>query len=149
MNDQNEREKIIEALRDWIHQRPGLDFANYGDWSNYRAEVRNITRDLNDARTLLRAVEWRDYITAEDIKKEFPRAFMGRLEWDGERLDYCTGQYWPTEYRKAACAVLASVLWRAFAADYPAYEEGRKIGDEIRARFRKEFGRGIQSRWFR
>jgi hypothetical protein len=34
-------------------------------------------------------------------------AFSGRLEWhpDGY-FDYCTGQYYPTEYRSAAAAVL-------------------------------------------
>lgn len=26
-------------------------------------------------------------------------------------IDYCTGQYWPTEYRRAVCAVLASAIW--------------------------------------
>lgn len=27
------------------------------------------------------------------------------------RIEYCAGQYWCTEYRAAACAVLASALW--------------------------------------
>jgi hypothetical protein len=57
------------------------------------------------------------------------------------RVDYCTGQYFPTEYRAAACAVLATILW-----DYISPE--CKTGNDIRKWARAEFGRGIASRWF-
>jgi hypothetical protein len=51
------KEQIIELLDAWIRRRPGLEFANYGSMSGYRSELRSITRDLHDARELLRAVE--------------------------------------------------------------------------------------------
>lgn len=116
---------IIAMLRTWIRQRPGLEFGNYGDIAPYRAELRQIAKDKRDAETLLRAVEWRDSITAEDLLAAFPRAFSGRLRLEQRKdgkwvLDYCTGQYWPTEYRKAAAAVLATVLWDRARADMPA-----------------------------
>jgi hypothetical protein len=38
----------------------------------------------------------------------------------GVSLDYCTGQYWPTEYRAAVCAVLASLLWAHAREHMPA-----------------------------
>ena len=168
--------QILEALRQWINQRPGLDFANYGEWKSYRSELRSITRDRADALQLMRAVELRDSITAEDLVKAFS-AFSGRLTLTEEsvekpgfpthaRLDYCTGQYWPTEYRKAAAAVLASALWHAASADMPEPKgkitkdygagfknefdsiDGLSPGDWLRRHFRREFGRGIQSRWF-
>jgi hypothetical protein len=165
---------IIAMLRTWIRQRPGLEFGNYGQIAPYRAELRQIAKDKRDAETLLRAVEWRDSITAEDLLAAFPRAFSGRLRLeqrdDGKwALDYCTGQYWPTEYRKAAAAVLASVLWDRARADMPAPSgkvkrtsgvgpfahesehdsiEGLSPGDWLRRHFRREFGRSIQSRWF-
>lgn len=44
-------------------------------------------------------------------------------------LEYCAGQYWPTEYRAAACAVLASALWsykRDRCMPEPAYVVGGK-----------------------
>ena len=80
-------------------------------------------------------------------------------------LDYCTGQYWPTEYRRAACAVLASALWDRKREDMPAPQgkltrkhgpfttehdniEGVTPGDWLRASFRLEFGRSIADRWF-
>src|SRR4030066_1670931 len=110
------KQQILEALREWINQRPGLEFANYGEWKSYRAELRSITRDRADALQLMQAVSWRDSITAENLIEAFPRAYSGRLEikevtprdsqgphW--AQLSYCTGQYWPTEYRKAVAAV--------------------------------------------
>lgn len=115
---------ILHALRAWIHQRPGLDYRNYGDPASYRAELRGITKDLRHARELLRAVEHSD-ITGAALLEEFPRAYSGRLsctiEPDGRaRLDYCIGQYWPTEYREAAAAVAASALWEYARQNMPA-----------------------------
>jgi hypothetical protein len=113
------KQAIISALASWIKQRPGLEYGNYGDPVSYRAELRSITRDLQDARTLLRAVELSG-ITGEELAQAFDRAYSGRLSWNGARLDYCTGQYWPTEYRRAACAVLASALWGYHRDNMPA-----------------------------
>jgi hypothetical protein len=119
------KQQIVTALSAWIRQRPGLEFGNYGELSSYRAELRQIARDKRDAEALLTAVAIRDSITAEDMLKGF-RAYSGRLtisEKNGRAvLNYCTGQYWPTEYRKAAAAVLASVLWERKRADMPPAE---------------------------
>jgi ornithine cyclodeaminase/alanine dehydrogenase-like protein (mu-crystallin family) len=137
------KQEIVELLREWIKQRPGLEFCNYGDVSSYRSEMTRITRQKHDAETLLRAVELSG-MSVDEIKAGF-RAFSGRLQLTetetGYRLDYCTGQYWPTEYRAAAAAVLASALW-----DY--YREDTDNGDSIRAKFRRLFGKSIQRRWF-
>ena len=140
----------------WISQRPGLDPCNY-DRTGYLADSRTIQRQRRDARELLRAVQLRDSITGDMLAESF-RAFSGRLQWDGEKLTYCTGQYWPTEYRAAACAVLADCLWyfvRGHAMPEPTTTktgdtryDGVSAGDWLRRYFRREFGRGIQSRWF-
>lgn len=160
--------EIIALLRAFINQRPGLDFANYGDVFSYRSEIRFISRQRKDALELLRAVDLRDSITAQDIIAAFPRAFSGRLSITSKggklTLDYCAGQYMPTEYRAAACAVLASVLWGYMRANMPApvvkreqvdghfydheYFDGLRAGPWLRRHFRREFGRGIASRWF-
>lgn len=138
----SERTMILEAIRAWVNQRPGLIFGNYGDTRAYRAELRGINRDKRDAEVLLDAVINSD-IPLDTLKEAFIRAFSGRLSWDGAKLSYCEGQYWPTEYRKAACAVLASALWQHTAKDY---EPGS--GMAIRKAFRKRFGRSIAARWF-
>jgi hypothetical protein len=234
------KQTLISNLRRFARQRPGLEFGNYGDWKAYRAEMRAITRDLAHAETLLRAVQYDDSITAQDIIEASTSAFSGRLEieacmhgqsgattcgkcghvWcdrcdpapsamchkcngagpsrhkpNGLRIDYCTGQYFPTEYRKAVCAVLASALWAKYregmqpsgysvscmddAGNYVAATRrtfpdrnaakaylatvaesrhphanplyGAKLqckGDYLRAHFKREFGRGIASRYF-
>ncbi len=175
----DERVQILNALQAWINQRPGLEFGNYGDVTSYRAELRSITKDLHQARTLLRFVELRESITAEMLKAAFKGAFSGRLSWEKHpaqplelratnyyRLEYCTGQYWPTEYRRAACAVLASAIWSWFregcmpepdynpeqhakgAGHVPNTYKTLRAGDYIRRAMRREFGRAIASRWF-
>jgi hypothetical protein len=57
-------------------------------------------------------------------------------------VDYCTGQYFPTEYRRAVCSVLSSALWDYFRTN------GADTGDDIRRTARRELGRSIASRWF-
>lgn len=142
--------QIIAALNKFISQRPGLEFGNYGERTSYFAEVRSITKDLHHARTLLTAVSWRHSITAEDIIEAAQHAYSGRLSivvtGDNVKIAYCTGQYFPTEYRKAVCAVLSSVLWDNYRDDMPL--DAPNKGDSIRSYFRREFGRGIASRYF-
>lgn len=163
------KSEICVLLRAFINQRPNLDFANYGCATSYRSELRGITRQRADALQLLRAVELRENISAKDLIAAFETAFCGRLslvEIKGKpALEYCAGQYYPTEYRAAVCAVLSSVLWNWVRVDcMPAgrlvhnSETGetferygpkdQRAGDFIRDFFKREFGRGIASRWF-
>lgn len=154
--------QIVDLLRAWINQRPGLDPADYGmspynrpNEQNaarlaYQSESARITGQLKDAKTLLRAVELSG-ITADELMAAF-RAFSGRLsltERNGEYvLEYCTGQYFPTEYRAAACAVLASALWEYHRDDYAATAKGNEsAGDAIRRNFKRVFGRSLANRW--
>ena len=156
------KQQIIDALRTFAHQRPGLEYGNYVDPVAYRAEMRAITKDLHQARELLRYVELRESITGDDIIKASEGAFSGRLTI-GPKIDYCTGQYWPTEYRKAVCAVMASAIWtwhRDQCMPAPTLHhnpetgetvqryKGLRAGDYMRANLKREFGRGIASRWF-
>ena len=133
---------ILDALYTYAHKRPCLDFADYGNCSSYRSESRAITRDLHDARELLAAFKWRT-ITDEQLLSAMNSAFSGRLAWDSEKqkLNYCTGQYWPTEYRKAVCAVLATSLWAY-------WREPDSTGDSIRKTAKRELSRGVYNRWF-
>ena len=155
------RDNILHALAAFAATRPGLDPRNYiSSWRDtegckaYAAEVRSITKDLHHARALLPAVRLSGITEAQLI--EAFRAFSGRLSWDGTRLDYCTGQYYPTEYRKAVCAVLANALW-AYYADCVTgdssdnngpCESNITKGDKIRAAARRALPRAIASRWF-
>jgi hypothetical protein len=168
MEKLSKREMILALLADFIKQRPGLEFANYGDVSAYRSEMRSITADRHVAERLLAQVSWRSGIGEAQLRVAF-RAFSGRLTLtdlpDGRmRLDYCTGQYFPTEYRKAVCAVLSAALWDYFRDQcmpepvlqddgdrmYPA-PSGKGLvsaGDWLRTTARRELGAPIARRWF-
>jgi hypothetical protein len=152
------REQILSALGAWIRHRPGLEYGNYcSGWNDkagraaYFSEMRSITRDRHTAERLLGQVAWRESIGEAELREAFRSAYSGRLSIidkpDGSiALDYCTGQYWPTEYRKAACAILASALWAHKRACVP---EGLDApGTWMRKEFRKEYGASIANRWF-
>ena len=153
-NTDDRKTAILDALDAFVRQRPGLEFGNYGDVTSYRSELRSITRDLHDYRELRKAVQWRDGITA-DALLEATHAFSGRLQLKETAkepacgyinsgnlgvvafdVDYCTGQYFPTEYRKAACAVLAQALWdytRGHAMPAPCDHRVRSYGSDEQA----------------
>lgn len=147
----NRKTNLLTAIGAFARQRPGLQFGNYGSVPAYRAEARAIQRALREAETLSLAVAERDSITADDIVRASRSAYSGRLTitelTPGTfRVDYCTGQYFPTEYRNAVCAVLASALWGA-ARESAKPTEHLSIGDAIRAEFRAEFGWRLQRKW--
>lgn len=136
---------ILDALRIYVRQRPGLDFANYGDWAVFRSESRRITRQLNDAELLIDAVELRQSITADDILAEATERERLTITMTGALvgISYTTGQYWPTEYRAAVCRLLSRVLWRYWADDLPPCS-----ADEVRRIARLEMGLPLSRRWF-
>jgi len=139
---------ILNTLAAFVDQRPGLEPANYAGRSDlYRQDYREgCLQPLHDFRMMLDAVRWRDSLTADDLREGFRRAFGGRLDLsDDGSIDYTPGQYAPTEYRNAACDVLAKILWAYWATDTP---EGETPREHITRNARREFGRGIAARWF-
>lgn len=154
------RAELLERLERFIAQRPGFDFSNYGDMASYRADARTATQQLNDARAMLAAISWRESITADMIRAALRSGGRLTLRDDGT-LDYCTGQYWPTEYRAGACRVLASILWDYWRDNMPARDDNGMVpgpnrfghamsaGDYLRRTARSELGKSIANRWFR
>jgi len=140
------KQTIIDALHQWINQRPGLEFGNYGDVSSYRAEMRSIGKDLQHARAMVNYVAWHDSITAEMIMSAADNGGRLTLTVNGDKvtINYVTGQYWPTEYRRAVCALMSSVIW-AWLRENCKY----KTGDDIRKAARRELGQSIANRWFK
>lgn len=108
-------------------------------------ESREITKLLDHARVLINAVEWRDAgIKAEDIIEASRLSYSGRLTWNDERQewDYCTGSYYPVEYRKAVCSVMAMCLIQYW------FRDGFSVAN-IQAKAVMEFGKSIGTRWFK
>lgn len=101
-------------IREFINQRPNLGFANY--WSSdrqaslaaYRADIRRVGQDRQDALELLRMCEL--------FNVDPYSAMTGRLTRDGDRLDYCAGQHYGMEYRAAVCRALSGAMWAKYGA---------------------------------
>lgn len=143
----NKKEQMIAALRAFVNQRSGIEFGNYasGDWKHshkiFMEDYRPILKYGRHARAMLAIVEQAQSITEADLT-EATSAYSGRLQFitrqDGAvDVDYTTGQYFPTEYRQAACAVLARAL-RAYWGNDSAYEKAKAT-----------LGRGIAQTWFK
>jgi hypothetical protein len=123
----------------------------------YRQELRAIGKDRKRAHKALAEARGLSPARPELLIESFKRAFSGRLEWHeaefipgydetsksdiqvktkSERLEYTTGQYWPTEYRKAAAAVLEQYVssWRQAeqAARPQSGGQMRRIGQTIK-----------------
>lgn len=117
------KEALLEALDAFISQRPGFDPRNYSVRASYMGDVRRATRDLAHARALLR---WARASSVPYEALALPMVRGNRLHWDGTRLDYCTGQYWPVEYRATVVRALCSAVW-AYARDYCHADSREKI----------------------
>lgn len=115
------KKTIVTLFEKWIKQRPGLEWCNYdcGNWREsrrcYDQELRGIIKDRHRALTALDRFECVSY-DWNTLQEAFKRAYSGRLsinykDGKGWFLDYCTGQYWPTEYRQAAASVLEWYVW--------------------------------------
>jgi hypothetical protein len=146
--DITSRDQILDAMKAFAAKRPGLEPGNYlssyydkEGRKAYLSEMRSITKDLHHARVLLDAVRLSG-ITEAQMLEAF-KAFGGRLSWDGKTLDYCVGQYWATEYRRAVCAVLVSALW-AYWRDHC----GCDTGDKIKAQSKRLLPLAVARRWF-
>lgn len=151
-NHESERAAILDGLAGFIAQRSGIDARDYFDnWRDregvkaWQADKRDNYREGREARAMLAYVREREGIDTEALKVAFRGAFGGRLEWTGAGLDYTPGQNTATEYRAAACAVLARVIanyWRANMDDSaPKWPRVQRMA-------RDQFGRGLASRWF-
>ena len=129
-----ETKDLKTALLTFARQRPGFKFADYGDVTAYRADVRRATRQLNDARAIAAAIP--DGMPVRYLLNQLQSG--NRLSLEDGRLDY-----YCLEFRAAVARALANALWTFWAEDV-----GPGQADKIRARARATFGRGIQQRYF-
>lgn len=106
-----DKNTICAKLRAFAKRNPNMHAANYADWRSYKAEARRVTRDLAAALDLIDRVEREERATATMMLANLDR----RLTWDAGRgdVEYCAGQYFATEYRKAVQQVCAMTLWQA------------------------------------
>lgn len=134
-----DRALILAAIERFVARRSGLDRRNYSDAESYRVDAREIARDGKSARAMLRAIE-RSMMPAETLMAGFS-ANAGRMTFSPDTgIEYVCGQHWPTEYRSAACSVLARALHLHWAngitidrAHFSRREAERTLGRRIAA----------------
>ena len=141
-NNRKTPQEIASMFYAFAHQRPGLNFADYGDVKIYRRESTEITKDLHDFRELFSLASLCVSDFAEKLTKELKET-SGRLTLDGDRLQYIAGQYFPTEYRPAACRVLVNLMWKNHVNNYRT-----ETGKQIRAYFKKRLSRRVYKNYF-
>lgn len=127
-----EKAQVLELLHKFNNQRPGFEFANYGDVRLYNADARPVAKQRHQNIELLGYIARSESITAENLKE----ALTGRLELTEKGLHYTAGQYFPTEYRRALRSALVSVLWDYFRD---------KCECENRSEIKKAFKRNFSS----
>lgn len=134
-------EQYTAALRAFILQRPGFEPANYGGCAAaYRADYARCLADRNDALALLAHVS-RASAQGEMLECLREQLRFGRLCEVNGALEYTTGQYFPTEYRAAACSVLARAIWHYLAGD-------ETDAESVRRQVRNALGKRLARRWF-
>ena len=102
---------VLCAIVDYAAQNAGLEWGNYAttnykeSYAAYDRERRKIGRDWDRVKQAIKQLYWVNGTDA-DILAAMPSAYSGRLAWINGKVEYCTGQYWPTEYRQAVAAVI-------------------------------------------
>ena len=135
------KKTTIELIIQFANQKPGLDFNDYGDRKYYDKERLEIRRDLHDFKYLLEfalnRIENLDGKLTEYLTKS-----SGRLTLKNGKLEYCTGQYFPTEYRPAVNQVLKSLIWEDLREEKDsAGNHLYNTGDALRAYFKRNLSR--------
>lgn len=139
-----EAARIIGAIERHINRRSGINPADYGrELESLRVDRRDVANDGKDCRAMLRLLRRFSSLQAETMREAL-KAYGGRLSYDDatQSCDYAPGQYWATEYRAAAGAVLA----RAITLHLRQGTAASPHDDRMRAE--RELGRGIARRWF-
>jgi hypothetical protein len=139
---------FLELLCKFAHQRPALCFSDYGDRRIYQAQSREITKDLHDFCDLLNFARWKVDNLSQKIA-DYLTTSNDRLTFENGKLQYITGQYFPTEYRPACNRVLKSIIWREYANQ--KNEDGTpkyNTGDEIRKQIRQYVTRRTAKNYF-
>ena len=134
-------DSILSAIRTFIERRPGFERGNYqgAPAAIYRADCVTALRGLHDGRVLLRACALAR-VSADDLRAALTDAHRLTLTPAGV-LEFTACQYWPTEYRAAACRALADALARHYLPGVPDRAALLRV-------LRNVLGARLVRRWF-
>ena len=111
--DVSTQPQTLRMLAAYAAKNPRLDFRDYcSDYRDtngraaYFSEARSITNDLGRVRKAILSAYYVG-VTDDDLVEcsQGERLTIEPTNY-GFKLDYCVGQYWPTEYRGAVAGLL-------------------------------------------
>jgi hypothetical protein len=112
--------QALRMLAAYAAKNPGLDFRDYcRDWQDkdgraaYFSEARSITNDLRRVRAAIFAAYYAGVTDNDLIECSKGERLTIERTPGGFDLDYCVGQYWPTEYRGAVARLLHRATQKA------------------------------------
>jgi len=112
--------QVIKMLACYAAKNPGLDFRDYcRDYRDvdgraaYFREARDITNDLRRVREAILAAYYAGVTDNDLIECSKGERLTIERTPGGFDLDYCVGQYWPTEYRGAVARLLHRATQKA------------------------------------
>lgn len=134
---------FISLLSNFVAQRPGFDLCNYASMKDYRSDYYRTLKYKKSFEALL--IQAERIFSFEDLNKALGDRLKnnsGRLTYkiDRAQLEYCTGQYFPVEYRSAAFSVLFYSVWDLTRDLLQDGKEEHITGPEIRAYLSKRLG---------
>ncbi len=142
---------FINLLSDFVARRPGFDLCNYASMKDYRSDYYRALKYKRAYESFLIQAERMFYF--EDLNNALGERLKnnsGRLTYKVDRaeLEYCTGQYFPVEYRPAAFGALFYTVWDLTRNLLQEGKEEHITGTEIRAYLSKRFkGNKIALNW--
>lgn len=107
--------------------------------------MREVTNDKKDFFELLNVCYRRIEDLENKVKNQLETSNR-RLTMKNGQIEYCTGQYFPTEYRPAACRVLVSLIWDDLREEKKA--DGSPLYGDIRKAARRIVSRRIARNYF-
>ena len=145
----NTTTNTVEKLVKFVNQRAGLQYCNYGDIKSYRQEQREITNDRTDFYELLSVAQRRYEGQFNEVLTKELQKTSGRLTLnEHNNIEYCTGQYFCTEYRPAACRIIVSLIWNSYMdekneSNLPTYKDGNEIRKAIKRNFSRRINKNL------
>ena len=128
--DVDAQPQTFKILAAYAAKNPCLDFRDYcRDWRDvegrktYLREARDISNDLRRVREAILAAYYAG-VTDDDLIEcsQGQRLTLERVD-SGVKLEYCVGQYWPTEYRNAVANLLNRATHKAARRHFQAIVE--------------------------
>lgn len=154
----NANNATVDLLCAFVNQRDGISFAEYGEDRDpntricYSRDKRSAAQAKKHFFELLYLAQRRLGNQLEDkVIYELTKVSTSRLTLtETGKLQYITGQYFPTEYRPAAARILANIIWKDYANETEANTPNPlyKDGHAIRKAIGRVVSRSVKSNYF-